>query len=125
MYTNDNHPINRKEGWCCWWSDGKEWGNVFPARLIPNYRLGLTQVGQSVIGHKPVYEPLFLNQTRYVYLVEKGIDYFKRKHTVMQAYPRNYYVECNQGWVFNCFAEDKQYIDNQGIKFLYSEYLGD
>lgn len=129
IYTNDNYPINRKEGWNCWWGSDKEWGEVFPARLIPNhYRLELTEVGQSVIGHKPVYEPLFLYQTRYVYLVERRrtpVDSYKSKHTVMKAYPRNYYVECDQGWLFNCFAEDKQEIKNEGIKFLYSEYLKD
>lgn len=128
IYTSDNHPINRKEGWNCWWGNDKEWGDVFPARLIPNhYRLGLTQVGQSVIGHKPVYEPLFLHKIRYVYLVErgKGIESFKRQEKVRAAYPRNYNVECKQGWLFNCFAYDQIDLEQEGIKFLYSEYLKD
>ena len=44
---------------------------------------------------------------------------------VEKAYPRNYHTECDQGLLYNCFAEEKQEIEEQGIRFLYSEYLRD
>lgn len=124
IYQPKAHPINRKKGYSCWWSNDTEWGEVFPARLIPNhYRFNLTELGQSVIGHKPVYEPLFLNQHRFVYLIELGQNYRQRQQLVKNTYPRSYYTECEEGFLYHCFSKNKKDVEREDIKFLYSDYL--
>lgn len=122
----DTHPVNREQGWRCWWGNDREWGDVFPARLIPNHSdIRLTKVGQSVIGHKPVYEPLYFFNHRYVYLVGFGKTIHDSQRTIEKLYPRSYYTEVNNGYLYHCFAKEKQDIQQEGITFLYSEYLED
>lgn len=119
--------INREKGYVVYWNTDSEWGDEFPARIVPlhKYALGIENIGDKSYGHKPIYEPLFLYQHRYVYLLSRGNNH--RHKPITDKFGRRYYrVECEQGYLYHCFSpyiEDKKDIEVEGFQFLYSEYL--
>ena len=116
-------PVNRETGILTYWNSETEWGDVFPARIVPmHHDLRLKKVGNTVAGHHPVYEPLFFYTTRKVYLVPRGDDFHQRCSRARNKFTRSYSVDCDNGRLFYVFDKSEE-NEVDGVKFLYSQYI--
>lgn len=101
---------------------GEEWGEVFPARVVPYHHgdLNIDAEGQyRAIGHMPIYEPLYLNMIRSVIAIPLGKDYSKRLHALMRD-RRCYTVKALDCELIHIFDEEPL---EQIEGFLYSQYI--
>jgi hypothetical protein len=118
---SDPNPFLATDGRALYSPEGKEWGNVFPARAVPlTNDLGINAVRQyRSIGHMPVYEPLYLGMARSAVLVQFGPDFhFKLRQTTKDR--RHYHTEVDGGYLVHIF-DNAPLTDLEG--FLYSQYI--
>ena len=118
-----DQPI-RPDGVACWHNSESEWGDVFPARIVPYVHWkGLKAVGDRVLSLNPIYEPFYVGKTRSLYLVpfgktEQGLFEFKRQGL------RHYYREVAEGRLVTVFSDEPPTM-NDGAVPLYAEYIRD
>ena len=117
-----NQPI-RLDGIACWINSDAEWGDVFPARIVPYGQWEeLKNVGDSAVSLNPVYEPLYIGKTRSLFLVpfgktEKGLLEFKQKGL------RHYYRTVDEGRLVTVFSSELPTMNN-GAALMHSEFIG-
>jgi len=121
-----DQPI-RGNGVACWHgSDGSdaEWpGGVLPARIVPyGHWKEMKNVGDCAISLNPVYEPLYTNKTRSVFLVPYG----ESIHTGILEFNRQglryYYRKVDEGYLVTVFSDEIPTMEG-GAAFRYSEYV--
>jgi hypothetical protein len=122
--------LNKATGWVVH-EDGATLFYVFPIRIVPLsgfIKIG-DQIGNSVVGHHPIYEPLFLGKFRHVYYISHGdpIKFSYAASALMEIYPmsykvdaRNYMNDTHAGEIYHCFG-DKQPQVIEGASYLYSQ----
>lgn len=124
-------PFDSQSGKCKYWGGKDDWGNVFPARIIPlTSDLPTKELGDEIYGHFPVYEPLFLNAHRLVFFVQHGREFTRSRTLVRKTFPYSYSLEVNEGDLYHCFTQGEldetnrktKQLTDTGIKFLYSQY---
>jgi hypothetical protein len=119
----NSHPIIRATGKACYWGSDKEWGKVFPARLVPmSSDLCPDKTGRSIFAHHPVYEPLFLGCYRHHAIARYGP---KHKLRFNHGFERYYWRDVEGGSLL-VFFSDKEAEDIQlpdGLQYLYSEFI--
>jgi len=113
-----------------YWDGKNDWGEVFPARILPiHYEFdahAVKKVGDAFIGDLPLYEPLFLNQYRHVFRADSRSSTY---HKFMREYPYSYShtYKYSPDKLIEVFTES----DLAGVKypsdlvFCHSEYLRD
>ena len=117
----------RRDGIACFWNRDREWGEVFPARIIPLHSdLGLHdgQSGKFVSGHAPVYEPEFFHNYRHVFFVGHGKDFYARQQSLRNRFPRNYSLDVDDGVIVHVFSRDDFEDEIPGVRYCYSKYQG-
>jgi len=124
-HAPDTSPV-RPDGIACWWGNDREWGEVFPARLVPMHydlRLDDGRSGHCVYGHDPVYEPEFFGCFRHTFFVKHGKDFHSHCQSIRDAHPRNYQIGAENGVIIVAFSpsDEPQIID--GTQFCFSQYL--
>jgi hypothetical protein len=99
---------------------GEEWGEVFPARVVPYHHgdLNIADDRSHGIDHLPIYEPLYLGMCRSVIAVYFGKNYSRRLHEVMRD-RRCYTVKALDCELVHIFDEEPL---NGMEGFLYSQY---
>jgi len=113
-----------------YWDGKNDWGEVFPARILPiHYEFdahAVKKVGDTFIGDLPLYEPLFLKVNRHVFRADSRSGSY---HKFMREYPYSYaHTHKNShDKLVEIFTE----MDIEDVKhpsdlvFCYSEYLRD
>ena len=89
-------PFNRQTGKCCYWGHrDMDWGDVFPARIIPINRFTsvVFNLGDEFIGDKPMYEPLFLHKNRHILKIDSR-RVGNICSDIRRKYPYTYLYEC-------------------------------
>lgn len=120
----NDHPFNPEDGKGRYWGSETEWGNVFPARIVPLHSdLPAKELGDSVYGHHPVYEPLFFGSYRHHALLPYGANFGIRQCT--HKIERHYWREVNGGKMIVFFSEVEpgNLQLPEGFQYLFSEYL--
>ena len=119
-------------GWRCLLPDGracyigseKEWGEVFPARVVPlSHDLQLPPGGHPQYADEPVYEPLFMGCYRHVYRVDYGPLVNRGCNIIRRTYPYHYQLTIDNGFLFHCFSPDEAQCLKDGAKRLYSKWI--
>lgn len=125
--TND-HPFNRQTGKCCYWNSPKDWGEVFPARIVPiHYEFAAHAVkenGDSFISDLPLYEPNYIQSNRHVLKLDTR-DFGKPHYEIGKVYPCNYLQKVDDNYLLHVFTADEWTMAVDGAIYLYSEYLRD
>jgi hypothetical protein len=119
----ESAPVDRSTGKFKYYDGDKDWGNVFPARLIPlHHDIPVHNIGGRVVGYHPVYEPLFLGCYRHIFKVSYGPNYNRRLNHGFDHY---YYRDVEQGTLMIVFSEldDENIPTPDGWQYLYSEYI--
>jgi hypothetical protein len=120
-YGSEPSPPLLTDGSAVYNLDSKtEWGEVFPARVVP-WTVYLTFKGRQshIWGDRPIYEPFFQRQTRSVLFIPYGPDVYKRRSAATRN--RRYYkLEVDGGYLVHIFAEDAL---SEESGFLYSKYI--
>jgi hypothetical protein len=120
----NSYSIDRAKGVATYHGGGKEWGNVFPARLVPCHGdMPTNELGQSAWGHMPIYEPLFLGCYRHFFFA--GHQLRREFYQFIQGY-RHYLKDVERGRLLVLFSEDD--FDEmpalpEGLRYLYAEYI--
>lgn len=103
-----------------------EWGEVFPARIVPNSRdLGINQEQQyRSIGHMAVYEPEYLGCYRVVVLVPHGAGFHTNAMDVERNFRRSYRVNCDDGCLIYAFVQSHDHEKATKVSgYLYSQWI--
>lgn len=125
----NDQPFNIKTGKCCYWGHpDSDWGEVFPARIIPitRFKSIVPNLGDEFIGDKPIYEPLYLHKNRHVLKINsRRVAYVQ--NDINREHPYNYlYTSCGYREVFmHIFTEEQWEKSFDDTTYLYSEYLSD
>lgn len=125
----NDQPFNIKTGKCCYWGQpDSDWGNVFPARMIPitRFKSIVPNLGDKFIGDRPLYEPLFTHKNRHVLKIEsRRVAY--AQNDISKVYPYNYlYTSCGyRETLMYVFTEEQWERSFDDVTYLYSEYLRD
>ena len=123
-YDGEKLSLNRKKGYSSYKGTDSLVGNIFPSRIVPlSQSLGLTSPGEKIVGNYPIYEPMFVNQTRHVYFLSHGKLWEKGRVFIKKDYPLYYSVNCNGGILIHCFSEDPNPKQLDYATFLYSQDL--
>lgn len=133
LLVPDSKPLNRSRGTITYWNTDADWGDVFPARIVPCHSQLICaqtrEVGGVVYGHYPVYEPDFLGCLRHVYRVNPGGASKRQGYSVLrELFPRNYRLEVANGVeIVHCFSallvKELPKVDHPLVDYLYSERL--
>ena len=111
-----------------------DWVNVFPFRIVPTSDdIPVQELGSSVFGHLPAYEPLWLYASKIVFLLKRGggddrLD--RQRHHLKRQFPCHYEVKADQGVLFSCFYQGEEtdwqeWAAEQGltqVQYLYSQF---
>ena len=119
----DSYPINLETGKACYWDYQTDWGNVFPARLVPCHSdLPANEVGKSVWGHHPVYEPHFFGCYRHHAIAHYGKDFNRRLN---YKFDYHYWRDIEGGKLLVFFNKinPEDLVLKAPLHYLYSEYL--
>lgn len=130
VWTNGNAPLDLKTGKLKYWNSDADWGEVFPARIVPTTSFLQVKRHQTVFGDKPIYEPLFSTALRLVFFASYPL--LKVSAVIRRVLPYSYSLEVEGGNLYHCFLENNaahemdervQAITNAGGKFLYSQFI--
>jgi hypothetical protein len=119
----DSSPVDRTTGKFKYWDGDKDWGTVFPARLIPlHHDIPVKKIGDWTVGHHPVYEPVFLGCYRHFFKVSYGLNYNCRFNHNFKYY---YYKDVERATLMVVFSElnGEDISTPEGWQYLYSEYI--
>ena len=121
-YNNDVHPIN-KEGFCTYWNSETLWGDVFPARLVPDYS-GLNFKGEdNLYACEPIFEPSYTNDYRCVFFNAHGPD-FNKGYGTARNFGHYYTRKVVGGELIVAFGDHKELqalVKDSPLTFLYAE----
>lgn len=120
-------PFDKQTGKCCYWNSESDWGEVFPARIMPIHGdfvgNAVEKNGDSFVGDLPLFEQNYLQCFRHVLKVDLRTQ---ARSKVSKIYPYNYIQEIYNGYLLHVFAPDEKWtMDIDGLTLLYSEYLDD
>lgn len=117
-----DNPFKILDGKSYFWGYKKEWRQVFPGRVVPNHPdLELENIGDTVYGHAPVYEPNYLNCYRHTFLCPNGKTRERSRQQIREKYLYSYLEECENGVLVHAFSR-KDEEDLRAVRF-YAQYL--
>ncbi|MDJ0589993.1 MAG: hypothetical protein QNJ72_08370 [Pleurocapsa sp. MO_226.B13] len=104
-----------------------DWGEVFPARIVPLSTELPQNLGESVYGHKPIFEPEYFGHFRHIFMISYGGEIMKAYSKIRANFPRSYFQEVYQGELAITFSatdpDDLNHDLHPQIKYLYSNFL--
>lgn len=123
VYTPQSAPL-RQDGKCCYWGSDREWGEVFPARIVPLFsEFNLGEVGESTTCHAPIYAPEFTESYRHVYFVPYGTSFAKASSRIRRLSPRHYSLEVEDGDLYHTFSPENVAVEIDGVRYCYGQHL--
>ena len=118
--TGNSYP-HKADGKLCYWNSDRDWGDVFPARVVPLHLLPQApkKLGETIAANFPLHEPLFAGAMRHVFFVPYGLSH--APHRISQVLPYSYQVDVDNGTLVHAFHAC-DYFDGDAVFFM--EQLG-
>lgn len=96
--------FNPSTGKCCF-SDGSDYGEVFPARIVPCSSDMNPEPGTQLFGNRPIYEPIWSLNPRHLFLTQ-GRSQGMLADRMKRTFPNSYVQDVARAVLVTVFCND-------------------